>query len=326
MTLDLERATLEHTISLGHKPQIERALEAYYRAAVSLRGPELDAAVAQLDHVLRVGPVELVSLVAILAGALVERGADPKAFPGTVFDLLVELLATIETPESEIELPPQFYVLEQGAMAALSRSPELRRTFPQKPTLMERIQRYSERYGFLGKMLTVIDNEPIVVLHPSSGRGFRFQMSGVADNFQLHVLLLGALAGDASDCISGIVPDPASLAASRDGDVYGEALSVASSWQLTCWPALHEDATLDGVDCTQHWIWNEGTPSEITHFDGTRVILIGPSAIQRSWNAPRVFPGMHGVLDLLGVMSADESQALLAEISRRAALLRSTVV
>lgn len=50
--------------------------------------------------------------------------------------------------------------------------------------------------GFVRQLLRVLDGEELVVLHPGLGRGYRVRISGVADNFQLDVLLAAALIGE----------------------------------------------------------------------------------------------------------------------------------
>lgn len=261
-------------------------------------------------------PAERIGFLAILAGAIVEMGGDPKDFPPSVFDRLAQYLETIEGPDDERELPEAYYLLEKGAMACLSRSAELRASLPQKPLLLSRIKRYQERYGFLGKMLNVLDGEPLVVLHPESGRGFRFTMSGIADNFQLHLLLHGALAGKGPDRIEGVVPSADALSQGSDGE-WGQS-SAHSKWQLANWFGLRPGGAIDREDYQRTWIWNEGTPSDIAAFEGTRVVLIGPSTIERSWNANRVFPGMVGKLEGPTRVAPDEVRSLLSRMESAA--------
>jgi hypothetical protein len=276
------------------------AISSYYRAAVAKDAAGRDAMLAALDGALRGRPSERVGMIAVLAGAIVEDGADPRAYPAAVFDHLLALLERVQGEDDETELPDCYYDLERGAMACLSRSPELRQSLPQKAALNASIRRYSERYGFLGKMLSVLDDEPIVVLHVPSARGFRFTIGGIADNFELHRLLLGALAGSAPEKLEGIVPD--------------EGESVASDWQLANWFALRPGGTIDTKDYHESWIWNEGVPADIARFEGTRIVLIGPSTIQRSWNAGRVFSAMEGRLEPGGELAPEEAAALLERL------------
>jgi hypothetical protein len=211
-------------------------------------------------------PVDRIGMLGVLCGALIEQGAPPKDFPGAVYDRLREQLDTITAPDDERELPDGYYRLEQGAMAALSRSAELRRKLPQKAALLGAIKRYSERYGFLGKMLNVLDDEELVVLHPESKRGWTVTIGGIADNFQLHAMLHEAF----SPHIEGAL----------------------GHWQLAQWFALREGTKIDTKDYNRTWIWNEGFPAEIAKFEDRRTLLLGKSTIKRSWNAGRVFAGM----------------------------------
>jgi|GEM_PF-2644380 len=277
---------------------------------------------AGLDRVLRSAGPERLADVAMLAGAIVEIGGNPHDFPGAVFDRLAGMLGEIpQDAGDELELPAHYYLFERAAMACLQRSPELRRTLPQRALLEGRIRRYSERYGFLGKMLSVLDDEPLLVLHPASDRGFRFRMSGIADNFQLHLLLLGALAGNGPGRIEGIVPAAAAVAAASDGET-SSGLTAQSTWQLANWFALRPDRLIDLMtdtnDYLRSWIWNEGVPAEIARFDGQRVVLIGSSPIHRSWNVQRVFPAMHGRLVREADLPSAEARRLLDVMEARA--------
>lgn len=289
------------------------SVAAYYRRAATAAPAEQETMLRALDEVIRSYSCEQVGMVAVLAGAIVEQGAAPHAFPGSVFDRLLEQLATIQSEEDETELPNCYYELERAAMACLSRSAELRHSLPQKPALLAALRRYSERYGFVGKMLQVLDEESLIVLHPATERGFRFVIGGIADNFQLHTLLLAALAGKGPERIPGRRPDEDVIAAASDGDIDCDGHGW-SSWQLVNWFGLRPGGHIAGQDSTDSWIWNEGVPADIVPFNGTRIVLVGPSTIERSWDAPRVFPGMAGRLEPLGVLEPSEAKRLLAEM------------
>jgi hypothetical protein len=256
--------------------------------------------------------------LAILAGAVVEIGADPKDFPPAVFNELAEMLAEVppaapegdeEADEDPFELPEHFYPYEQAAMACLSRSAELRRTLPQKPLMLSRIHRYSERYGFLGKMLSVLDDEPALVVDAPTGRIWRCRLSGIADNFQLHTLVLGAFAGG---LIKGDALTKELVASQASGPPVASA-TISSRWQLASWPALR-DAKFAEQSNTAHWIWNEGVPADIAVFEGQRVIAIAPATMTRSWGAQRVFQGMAGRLAVETQLPGGEAAELLGRM------------
>jgi hypothetical protein len=101
--------------------------------------------------------------------------------------------------------------------------------------------------------------------------------------------------------------------AASDGPVE-DVPGVQSDWQLASFPAVRADGSISGQDEMTHWIWNEGFPAEIATFEGTRLIAVGPSTIQRSWNAPRIFAGMTGWLRVEERLPTPEAVALLARM------------
>jgi hypothetical protein len=318
-----EEALLGLAEAASGRAAIGAAVADVFTLAKTLGPRDATRILGRLDPLVRSAPVETLGRVSLLAGALVEIGADVAGFPPSVFDRLGVFLDGVpastaprsDGDEEEPEpLPESFYMCERAAMAALSRSVELRRTLRQKAVLLGKIRRYEERYGFLGKMLEVRDDEPLVILHPSSRRGWRARFGGIADNFQLHALLRAALAGTGPDRIAGQPPRPSSVAANTDGPTEG-APPVPSDWQLAQWRAILPDGSLPGQKDTKHWIWNEGFPAEIEPFEGTRVVAIGPSTIQRSWNASRVFFAMRGWLTVESRLTPDEASALLTRIA-----------
>lgn len=288
------------------RPEMSAALK-----ALQPQGPDaMNAALDELDGVIRALPPEPGGPLALLGGALIEGGAAPMRLPPAVFDRLLGFLEQIpKDDEGDFELPEAFFLYERAAMACLSRSAELRRTLPRKQRLLARCTRYSERYGFLGKMLLTLDDEPLVVVHGATRRAWRFRMSGIADNFQLHTLIRVALAGEGPDRIPGAAPSGDVAASAGTGSISGATAS--SDWQLACWTGLRADG---GVGESEHWIWNEGVPADIEALDGQRIVLVGTPSIHRSWNAPRVFSGMPGILEAKGQLSQAEADQLLQAI------------
>ena len=290
---------------------------AFYRLAASADATSRDEMLACLDVRIGTYDADRVASLAVLAGAFVELGADPRHFPQSVFTHLLALLSTVEGPDDDRELPESFYALEQGAIAYLSRDASLRASLPRKAELRAKLQRYQERYSFLGKMLQVLDDEVLVVLHPASRRGWRFVMGGVADNFQLHLRLLDALAGDGPGRIGGRVPSPEAVATEREGRGGGDA-AVQSDWQLVNASGVRPGDALAGFGEHDAWIWGEGVPADIEVFEGARVVLIETGGILRGWKAHKIFPAMAARLDLVATIPEDEVVAMLRRMEARA--------
>jgi hypothetical protein len=208
-----------------------------------------------------------------------------------------------------------------GAIAMLGRSPQARLQARGMEHLLDRAGYLAGRHpqvSFLHLMLRVLDNEELLVLHPETKRGYQVRISGIADNFQLHLLLADTLIGDpARGLLPGQRPDPRAVAAARDQPVDRRARTAQGVFNLWTWQGLRPDATLpSGMEDSAHWLWNEGTPADIPHFDGVRVVLLGPPPYARSWNASRRFDGMHAELRLEEVLPANVAQEWLGRIAQ----------
>ena len=205
-----------------------------------------------------------------------------------------------------------------GTIAMLSFSKEARRRARQRPELLEgsdRLADYHPRAAFLHDMLLVLDDEPLLVLHPGFRKGYRVRISGVADNFQLHTLLAGALVGRDGK-IPGHRPDPRAFAAALDRPVDPEMDYAEGVFNLWNWPALQPDLTLpEGMAGTEWWVWNEGRPADILPFEGLRVVLLGPPPYMRTWNAGRRFPNMPAEIRVEQTLEPDEVEQWLTRLA-----------
>lgn len=275
------------------------ALGHCFRAVGQLDAAGMTRLLSEIDAHLRRHPPEQMGPVALLAGGLVENGLDPRRFPPAVFDRLVEFLSAIperEDEENPYELPDAWSFFERAAVACLTRSAEVRLTFPQRAALMERMRRYQEQYGFLGKALAMLDGEPFTIIDLPTGRGWRFIVGGIGDNFEFHFRLLRALAGRGDDGLPGPRPDV-------------DAEHLKSRWQLATWRALETERTLEKGH--ENWIWNEGLPAEIPPFEDTRVVVVAPSTLERSWNGGAVFPWVTARFEQVARLPDAEVAALL---------------
>jgi hypothetical protein len=208
-----------------------------------------------------------------------------------------------------------------GAIAMLGRSPRARQQARGMEHLLDRAGYLAGRHPqvrFLHLMLRVLDNEELLVLHPETKRGYRVRISGIADNFQLHLLLADTLIGDQGrGLLPGKRPDPRAVAAARDKQVDPRARSAQGVFNLWTWRGLQPDGSLPvATGDSAHWIWNEGTPADIPHFEGVRVVLLGPPPYARSWNAGRRFDGMHAELRLEEVLPPDVAREWLDRLAR----------
>jgi hypothetical protein len=213
-----------------------------------------------------------------------------------------------------------------GLIAHLSRSKGMRRAARARSELLEQTLKADEAAGshrsFLAIMLQVLDDEPLLVVHVEQRKGFDIRIAGIADNFQLHTLLAGAIIGSpAKGMVTGEAPSKRAVAECRDsavGPSGGD--NVTGAFNLWNWGGLRSDGRLpEGqTEGSAHWIWNEGCPADLVPFEGRRVVLLGPPPYARYWRSGRSFHGMAGELTVERRLSEAEVAHWLNRLTRAA--------
>jgi hypothetical protein len=180
----------------------------------------------------------------------------------------------------------------------LSQRKDVRVALPERPRLtaaVEAMREHVETAHWLFGLLLVLDDEPLVVLHRATGRGYRVTIGGIGDNFQLHTLLAAALVGDESrGLLPGRRPTEAEIAAASEGEDVTPSGGIRGTFNL--------------VDANGEWIWNEGRPADIPKLEGVRVGVLDPPPYERSWNAGRLYPRMRPAVSVTGVLPPDEAR------------------
>ena len=213
-----------------------------------------------------------------------------------------------------------------GTIAMLSRSKEARRRARGRtillPLSLDLDKAMGSRTSFLTKMLEVLDDEPLLVLHPEERKGYRLRMSGVGMNAELFVLLDDLLIGDpARGWLPGERPDPDVVASCRDQHPeVAKGKYVVGAFNYCNWQALRADLTVPQghMHATDHWIWMEGLPADIHPFEGLRVILLGPPPYDRILQGGRCFDGMKAELVVEEQLTTSEVDNWLRRIARAA--------
>jgi hypothetical protein len=140
-------------------------------------------------------------------------------------------------------------------------------------------------------------------------------MSGVVDNFQLHMILMDIFPHAGLLKRKRITKEVADLAKGI-GPQNLEA-TVTGAWNLYDWRAvqaklqLPEESQFDGV---AYWIWNEGTPADIPTLNGRRVILLGPPTYKRQWGAVRTFERLPAEIVIERALNRNEVKEWLEQM------------
>ncbi len=207
-----------------------------------------------------------------------------------------------------------------AAIAHLSRSKRLRDGGRAGPDLLKKSlaldQAYRAGHSFLTKMLLTLDDEPLLVLDADQGRGYRVTISGISDNFSLHTHLMGHLIGDpAKGLIAAKGFDTAAIRYAMTHIADNAAPTLTGAFNLWNWTGVKTDGTLPtGNLDSDAWIWNEGVPADILHFEGTRVIVLGPPAYARHWHGGLIFGGMKTEFSVDEVLPEPEVRAWLMRL------------
>ena len=186
-------------------------------------------------------------------------------------------------------------------MAALAASPEARAEMRHLRDVAAPLSERHEGAFFLDAMLGVLHKEPLLVLEPARKRGFIGTFSGIADNAQLHALLMAHYPDAARKY-------PKSATAIFDGSgPQTSEMNVESDWNLYSYRALNRDGSIkDDLADSEHWIWNEDSPFVIPKWEQYRVIILGPSSYSRAWQAQRLFASLKASVDVDRELNADE--------------------
>jgi hypothetical protein len=191
----------------------------------------------------------------------------------------------------------------------LAQRKDVRLAMPQRERLTAAVAARADDIGnaqWLLGLLLVLDDEPLIVLHRETGRGFNLTISGVGDNFQLHTLLAAHLMGGRwRGKLPGRAPSAAMVAAATDGDPTPDE-SIVGQFNL--------------VDGYGKWIWNEGRPYDIPLFHGVRIVVLDPPPYARSWNTGRLYPLMTPTVTVAGRLPRHEAAEWLRLIAHPATL------
>ncbi|MFZ0338077.1 MAG: hypothetical protein WAL45_08605 [Terracidiphilus sp.] len=317
--------------------ELKRTVQGLLQAARQSSAAERDDSLRTLAQLFTDG-TQRTSPVALVCGALVEMGTDPSPVTGALLDRLPSLLygagALVDACLAEDDRPDPlafeqrrkrkalllpgpaaaWEALEQYwpfAIAVLSVSPESRVRAASLRPAASKIAPYHPGGAWIDQMLSVLHQAPIVVIEPRTLIGMFGRISGVANNFQLNVLLMGGFPG-AEGLPQRVSQNALDVAHGRGPQKIQE--TVKGVWNLYTWRGLDPGFTLpdaNKLESRTTWIRNESTPENIPALDGRRVILLGPPSYLRGWIASRTFPCLPASLDRERVLTRDEVEGWL---------------
>lgn len=352
----------------AREDDLQQAAHDFFTAVEKVSKREAEAQMALLAEHYDLPDPERGAYLALLCGALVERGCDPLPMARplrlrlqTLLEDCARLAAACRQEMPESTAPPRSVAdrdefgdddeegpdaVDENAdfekarqkvarqlprenaswealrtfwrpvIAVYSVSPEARWAAQSLRASAQQIAEFHEGGHWIQLILSVLDNEPLLVIEPDSRTGFLARSFGIVDNFQLNTLLMDAFPLPSPTSLRRV-----SLTAAEIARGNGEQMSeeiVTGAWNLYGWKALRKDLRLPdktSYDSNQHWIWNEGVPADIPLFEDRRVILLGPASYDRNWRAQRMFERLPARLQIEKHLTLEEATKWLERIS-----------
>lgn len=313
--------------------QVNASAQSFFDEISSASRDDANAALRTLSAHFEFENASRGAFLALVCGALIERGCDPLAIAKPLIERLASLLKSSaelanacadQIPESDDEDEDPIELFEKAreqvaptmaqqdaawkaleqfwrpAITVFSLSPESRSSARHLRDFAAQISDYHEAGHWLQLMLTVLDDEPIVVIEPATTIGILGRISGVVDNFQLNVLLMDGFPKSGFLPRRRRVPQEVADVARGKGPQQSHH-TVTSVWNMYTWEAIETGMTFPdpgGYGSSAHWVWNEGTPADIPIFNGRRVVLLGPASYPRSWQSQRMFDNLPANLEV----------------------------
>jgi len=334
---------------------IGAAIQSFFDAAKQATPEAVGKAMAQLAPAIQLEDAERGMTVAVVCGVLVENGFDASPIAGPLMDRVRTLLeGSARLHDATMaQIPPEVRDGDEGISGELfegtrsavgasmpaeaeawaqleqfwppvismcSHSPVLRAAGKPLVDLAWRIEERHEGGHWLRLMLAVLDDEPFLAIEPSTNLGIAGRISGIVENFQLHVLLMDAFPQRGLLRRRRVPQNVVDIALGNGPQ--GSEGTVTGAWNLYTWRALQPNLELpDPGEYASHanWVWGEGVPADIPPFDGQRVVLLGPPSYERSWGSQRMFADLKAALQVTHTLDKREVRNALQQIAHAAA-------
>jgi len=171
---------------------------------------------------------------------------------------------------------------------------------------------------WFNQLFTVLFDEPVAVIDIDTNRGFLGKIGGIADNFQLQLMLMSIpgfndevnISDEDLDIIHGFGPQSSATVINGKWNMYDYELTEKSGWKgLINNKKMAADQAREFSDA---WIWGEGIPSDIPVKNGYRVIILGQPSYIRNINVQRTFKNLEASVEIDKKLTKEEIDALLS--------------
>jgi len=261
-------------------------------------------------------------VLALIGGSLVERGGNASILVETILELMQRqlLLAKEYAQKSDtLEAETLFQLLPEAtrahyglpftllaAMTMLCRDREARKRWQLRQDMLALIDELEETYdtlSYIKTVLTLLDDQELLVLDPLNKRGFHVRMEGIQDRmYHCYALLQHAILEHTGPGYLDAEPtDPFVVRYARNQNLesgdYQKAQDSSDEQHFSfSYPSAlrldNEDYSLDPL------VFFPGSASffELPAIDGMRTLLIGKTFMRFLWTPANMYPIVHEAL------------------------------
>jgi len=170
--------------------------------------------------------------------------------------------------------------------------------------LVDQFVEYTSGGYWLSKLFQVLFQEPILVIELNAQKGFIGQINGIAENFQLQMLLMTL-----PQINQQVVVSPLHQAVVKGIGEQNTGESITGLWNMYDWTYVHQN----DKSGTNHWIWGEGVPADIPVFNNQyRVIILDTPSYSRGFPVQRMFQNLKANITIEKELSVQEIEQWLA--------------
>jgi len=106
-----------------------------------------------------------------------------------------------------------------------------------------------------------------------------------------------------------------------------QSIQWSHPWTFSNWTAIQPDGSApSGMSGASHWIWQEGSPTEILKWRNQRIIILGKAPFPRKFSPIRIFAGLEPNVKLIQVLTEDEMKQLIQQIAHTEQTERDTAL
>ena len=173
---------------------------------------------------------------------------------------------------------------------------------------IKQIRDYNQSAYWIERLFDVLFDEPIVVIDVDNHIGIEAKMSGVSDNSQLHLLLMGLPELNSVPAIN-----EQALAIAKGEGIHVSNVIVEYKWNMYHYEVTDQDGWEEikigpakTIELQDFWIAGETTPQELSVNNGKRVILLGRTPVKRASKLQRSFKNMKASVEVVRTLSEEE--------------------